>query len=137
MESRRKRILPKMPLESSVTSLEASREEQGSAVGTPREEGSTTADSRETTSECKVIITHPTQMTFTCPECGVSYHVYSSLQRHMRDRHKDRKVTWVYICSECGEEFQDKKKVSAHVNRVHVGKVIKRHQEWCLPVRLL
>ena len=43
----------------------------------------------------------------------------------MRDRHKDRKVTWVYICSECGEEFQDKK-VSAHVNRIHVGKVIKK-----------
>ena len=44
----------------------------------------------------------------------------------MRDRHKDRKVKWVYICSECGEEFQDKKKVSAHVNRVDVGKVIKK-----------
>ena len=44
----------------------------------------------------------------------------------MRDHHKDRKVTWIYVCSECGEEFQDKKKVSAHVNRVHVGKAIKK-----------
>ena len=44
----------------------------------------------------------------------------------MKDRHKDRKVTWIYVCSECGEEFQDKKKVSAHVNRVHVGKAIKK-----------
>ena len=44
----------------------------------------------------------------------------------MRDRHKDRRVTWVYVCAECEEEFQDKKKVSAHVNRVHVGKAIRK-----------
>ena len=44
----------------------------------------------------------------------------------MRDRHKDRKVTWVYACAKCEEEFPDKKKVSAHVNRVHAGKAMKK-----------
>ncbi len=34
---------------------------------------------------------------------------------------------WVYyVCADCGEEFQDKKKASTHVNRVHTGKVMKK-----------
>ena len=99
-------LLPKIPstatLESSITSLEDSCEDVGSAAGTSREERSALdpAATTTTTVECKVVITHPTQTTFACPECGVSYHLYASLQRHMRDRHKDRKVTWVYVCAE-------------------------------------
>ena len=42
----------------------------------------------------------------------------------MRDCHKDRKVTLVYACAECEEEFQDKEKASAHVNRLHAGKAM-------------
>ena len=79
-----------------------------------------------TTRGWRTVITYPTQTTFTSPVCSVSYHLYSSLQRHMRDRHKDRKVTWVYVCADCGEKFQDKKKVSTHVNRVHTSKVMKK-----------
>ena len=44
----------------------------------------------------------------------------------MRDRHKDSRVTWTYVCAECGEEFRDKKKVSTHVNRMHTGKAMKK-----------
>ena len=129
-KKRTRRLLPKTPstatLESSITSLEDSREDAGSAAGTPREERPAPDPAATTTAECKVVITHPTQTTFACPECGVSYNLYASLQRHMRDRHKDRKVTWVYVCAECEEEFPDKKKVSAHVNRVHAGKAMKK-----------
>ena len=32
----------------------------------------------------------------------------------------------MYVCAECEEEFPDKKKVSAHVNRVHAGKAMKK-----------
>ena len=142
MEPRR-RLLPKTPagvvLESSVsslTSLENSCKERRSTVEfttttTSREERST-ADSvatitmTTTTRGWRTVITHPTQTTFTSPVCSVSYHLYSSLQRHMRDRHKDGKVTWVYVCANCGEKFQDKKKVSTHVNRVHTGKAMKK-----------
>ena len=63
----------------------------------------------ETTRECRVVITYPTQTIFTCPACGVWYHIYIGLQRYMRDCHKDRRVPWAYVCAECDEEFQDKK----------------------------
>ena len=86
----------------------------------------TTATTSVTAGGWRIVITHPTQMTFTCPACGVLYHLYASLQRHMRDCHKDGKVTWVYVCADCGEELQDKKKVSTHVNCVHVGKAMKK-----------
>ena len=125
-KKRKRRILPRIPeeLESSRTSLEESREERSSEPA--RETGSsittTTTTTKPTETTWNVVITHPTQTTFTCPACGVSYHVYSSLQRHMRDRHKDGKVTWTYVCATCGEEYPDKKKVSAHVTRVHVGR---------------
>ena len=143
MEPRRRRLLPKTPagvvLESSIsslTSLEDSRKERRSTVElttttTSREERST-ADSvatitmTTTTRGWRTVITYPTQTTFTSPVCSVSYHLYSSLKRHMRDRHKDRKVTWVYVCADCGEKFQDKKKVSTHVNRVHTSKAMKK-----------
>ena len=131
-KKRTRRLLPKIPstatLESSNTSLEDLREDAGSAAGTPREErpAPDPAATTTTTAECKAVITHPTQTTFACPECGVSYNLYASLQRHMRDRHKDRKVTWVYVCVECEEEFPDKKKVSALVKRVHAGKAMKK-----------
>ena len=143
MEPRRRRLLPKTPagvvLESSVsslTSLEDSRKERRSTVElttttTSREERST-ADSvatitmTTTTRGWRTVITHPTQTTFTSPVCSISYHLYSSLQRHMRDRHKDGKVTWVYVCADCGEKFQNKKKMSTHVNRVHTGKAMKK-----------
>ena len=129
-KKRTRRLLPKTPstatLESSITSLEDSHEDTGSAAGTPREERPAPDPAATITAECKVVITHPTQTTFACPECGVSYNLYASLQRHMRDRHKDRKVTWVYVWAECEEEFPDKKKVSAHVNRVHANKAMKK-----------
>ena len=127
-KKRKRRILPRIPeeLESSRTSLEESREERSSEPA--RESGSsittTTTTTKPTETTWNVVITHPTQTTFTCPACGVSYHVYSSLQRHMRDRHKDGKVTWTYVCATCGEEYPDKKKVSAHVTRVHVGRAM-------------
>ena len=124
-KKRKKRLLPRTPdeLESSKTSLEESREERSSEPA--RETGSsttTTTTIKPTEITWNVVITHPIQTTFTCPACGVSYHVYSSLQRHMRDRHKDGKVTWMYVCATCSEEFSDKKKVSTHVTRVHVGR---------------
>ena len=144
MEPRRRRLLPKTPagvvLESSVsslTSLEDWRKERRSTIEltttttTSREERST-ADSvatitmTTTTRGWRTVITHPTQTTFTSPVCSISYHLYSSLQRHMRDRHKDGKVTWIYVCADCGEKFQDKKKVGTHVNRVHTGKAMKK-----------
>lgn len=95
-------------MESSVTSLEDLREEARRSTVGSREERSTAdlvGTASTAASKCKVVITHPTQMTFNCPACGVSYHIYASLQRHMRDRHKDRKVMWVYVCAECEEEF--------------------------------
>ena len=111
-KKKRKRILPRITeeLESSRTSLEQSRKERSSE---PAHESSSSSSTTITTTTWNVVITHPTQATFTCLACGVSYHVYSSLQRHMRDRHKDGKVTWTYVCATCGEEFPDKK-VSAH-----------------------
>ena len=96
---RSRKLLPAIPsgatLESSTNNLEDSRE----TIDIPSEKRSTVA-TEETTikEELKVIIVHPTQTTFTCPLCSTSYHVYTSLQRHMRDRHKDRRVAWIYIC---------------------------------------
>ena len=125
-KKRKRRILPRIPkeLESSRTSLERSYEEGSTEPARESSSSSTTTTTRittELTSTWNVVITHPTQSTFTCLACGVSYHVYSSLQRHMLDQHKDEKVMWTYVCAMCGKEFSDKKKVSAHVNRMHTG----------------
>lgn len=128
-----KRSRRRLPALSSGATLESSSnglEDSCESVGAPSEEWSTTVVDEVATTiptkEWKVVIIHPTQTTFTCPVCGASYHVYASLQQHVRDCHKDRKVTWVYVCSECREEFQDKKKVSAHVTRMHAGKLVKK-----------
>ena len=100
-KKRKRRILPRIPeeLESSRTSLEESREERSSEPARESSSSSTTTTTTitELTRTWNVIITHLTQTIFTCPACGVSYHVNSSLQRHMRDHHKDGKVTWIYV----------------------------------------
>ena len=69
----------------------------------------------------RIVINHPAQRSFSLPLCNMSYHIYGSLTRHVRDRHKGERVIWSFACSECGAQFDTKREVGVHYTRMHPG----------------
>jgi len=98
-------------LESSVSTVEPC-----TPKATPEAKPSTTS------SEWRIVITHPTQSSFTCPGYKVTYHLYASFTRHLRDRHKGQKVAWSFVCGWCEARFENKREVGIHVNNRHAGR---------------
>jgi len=145
---RKKRLLLKIL---TVNKDDSSRLESSTSMVEPCTPKATSEVKPSTTSsEWRIVITHPTQSSFTCPGCkatyhlyasftrhlrdrhrgqkvmwsfmcGMCYHLYASFTRHLRDRHRGQKVMWSFMCGMCEKRFNTKREVGIHVTSRHAG----------------
>ena len=98
---------------------ETSPSQPGEAIPEPTQDTTAGMTRRPGQQTLDIIVVHPTQTEFTCPDCRLTYPTHHSLVRHVGVSHKRLKLSITFQCALCEYTNEKLRSTSLHFRHTH------------------